>query len=89
VNIDANLGNAERTAWNRLDVRSWPALARTRITLTGVLDSRAVEAIDCAVRAAESRRYALSLDLTHASTLTSSARDQLRSRGHRSWAFML
>lgn len=87
MNAGANPGSAELNAWNRLDVRSWPALARTHVTLTGALDSRAIAAIDRVARAAEGSAHVLSLDLTHASTLTPSARDELRSRDHPWWAF--
>ncbi|MDA0140033.1 hypothetical protein [Solirubrobacter deserti] len=44
-------------------VRSWPALARTEITVSGVADPSALEAIEHEVRSARARGDAVTLDL--------------------------
>ena len=71
----------ELKPWHRLDVCCRPALARTHITMTGVLDTEAVAAIDGAIRTAENSAHALTLDLTRISTVTPSALDDLLTRG--------
>ena len=74
---------ADVQAWHRVDVRCWPALARTRITVIGVLASEAVEAIDGAIDSAEASAHSLTLDLTHIGSITAHALSELASRGDR------
>ena len=69
--------------WHRLDVCSWPALARTHVTVTGVLDTAAVEAIDGAALVAAVNAQELTLDLENISTVTAGALDALLARGQR------
>jgi hypothetical protein len=75
---------ADVGAWHRVDVRRWPALARTRITFIGVLDTEAVEAIDDAVDSAEAGAHSLTLDLTQIASVTSHAFSELMTRGYQS-----
>jgi len=57
----------------QIDVRRWPALARTQITLSGEADAEACEALERAVERARSHGDAVSLDLGHC-TLPSTGR---------------
>ncbi|MBE2314592.1 hypothetical protein DVA67_001290 [Solirubrobacter sp. CPCC 204708] len=72
----------EVETWHRVDSAACPALARTKVTVTGVLDLSAVEAIDDAVQSAEASGHELTFDLSHISTITAGALDELLSRGH-------
>lgn len=75
---------ADVDAWHRVDVRCWPALARTRVTLVGGLGTEALEAIDDAIRTAEAGAHTLTLDLSQISSITEHARSELMTRGLRS-----
>jgi hypothetical protein len=59
--------------WHRVDVRSSTALARTRVSLIGVLDGRAVEKIDEAVQVAHDNGHELSIELGEISSITPDA----------------
>ena len=59
--------------WHRLDVRHWDALAHTSVSVLGILDTQAVEAIDDAVRTADLRRHTLSVELREISSVTPDA----------------
>ncbi|MBE2320540.1 hypothetical protein DVA67_031550 [Solirubrobacter sp. CPCC 204708] len=72
---------AEREAWHRLDVCCRPALARTHITVLGVLDRTTIEDIDDAAATAAASAHALTFDLTQISTVTPGALDELLRRG--------
>jgi hypothetical protein len=67
--------------WHRLDVRCWHALARTSVSMIGVLDTKAVEEIDLAVRTAEERQHSLVLNLEQISSVTPQAMNELLTRG--------
>lgn len=70
------------TNWHRLDVRSWGALARSRVRLIGALDMDAVDEIDRAVLTAEVQEHSLVLDLGQVSSVTPEAMHELLNRGH-------
>jgi hypothetical protein len=61
------------TTWHRVDVRDSPVLARTRVSLIGVLDSRAIETIDEAVLQAEDTGHTLTFELSEISSITPDA----------------
>jgi sensor c-di-GMP phosphodiesterase-like protein len=63
--------------WHRLDVRHWDALAHTSVNVLGILDMQAIEAIDSAVRTADSQRHTLSLELQQISSVTPEALESL------------
>ncbi len=65
------------TRWHRLDVRHWDALAHTSVSVLGVLDSHAVEAIDRVVRTADVQQHTLSLELQQISSVTPEALEAL------------
>ncbi|MDA0178762.1 hypothetical protein OJ997_00520 [Solirubrobacter phytolaccae] len=72
------------TPWHHLTVCRRASLARTHVTVVGVLDCEAIEAIDDVARAAERDAHAFTLDLTYVTTITADARDALIIRGYRS-----
>ena len=67
--------------WHRVDVCSSSALARTRVSLIGVLDRRAIETIDGAVRSATDSGHALTFELGQISSITPDALATLLTRG--------
>jgi hypothetical protein len=69
--------------WHRLDVSCWDALARTYVSMIGVLDTKAVGEIDLAVRTAEERQHSLVLNLEQISSVTPQAMNELLTRGRR------
>ena len=69
-------------ASHRLRVRSWPALARTHVSVTGALGIEAVDAIDDALRSVGTGDGSLTLDLSLISSITPGARSELTARGH-------
>ena len=68
--------------WHRVDVCKSAALARTQISLIGVLDVRAIETIDEAVWRADVDGHALTFDLGDISSITPGALAALLSRGN-------
>lgn len=83
MTVRGPLPGADVSAWHRVDVRCWPALARTRITFIGVLDTEAVEAIDDAIVSAEASAHSPTLDLTQIASITPHALTELMIRGYR------
>ena len=65
------------TPWHRLDVRHWDALAHTSVSVLGILDTQAVEAIDDAVRTADFQRHTVSVELQQISSVTPEALEAL------------
>ena len=65
------------TPWHRLDVRHWDALAHTSVSVLGILDTQAVEAIDDAVRTADFLRHTVSVELQQISSVTPDALEVL------------
>ena len=49
---------------HRLDVRSWSAMARTQLTLSGRVDAAAITALKRAIDGAQRQGYEVSLDVT-------------------------
>jgi hypothetical protein len=68
--------------WNRVDVSSSAALARTKVSLLGVLDNRAIDAIDEAVELADANHHTLTFELGQMSSITPEALAALLSRSH-------
>jgi hypothetical protein len=67
--------------WHRVDVCTSRALARTRVSLIGVLDVSAIETIDDAVHLARCSGHAVSFALDEISSITPDALATLLSRG--------
>ena len=74
---------AAPSSWHRLDVSRSNPLARTRVSLLGVLDTHAVDALDRVIQTAQGREHSLVLDLDGISSVTPEARDELLSRQRR------
>ena len=70
----------DRDPWHRVDVCVSSALARTRVSLIGVLDRRAIETIDGAVRSATDSGHALTFELGQISSITPDALATLLTR---------
>ena len=71
--------------WHRLDVRHWGELDHTSVSVSGVLDTEAVEAIDRVSRVADAQRHTLSIELREISSVTPEALEELfrRALDHR------
>jgi len=76
---EATAGPAQ-SSWHRLDVSDSNPLARTRVSLLGVLDTYAVHALDRVIHTAQARGHSLVLDLDAISSVTPEARDELLGR---------
>lgn len=68
-------------AWHRVDVCNSTALARTRVSVVGVLDARAIATIDKAVAQAADNEHALTFELGEISSITPDALATLLTRG--------
>jgi hypothetical protein len=75
-------GTTSRAAWHRVDVCDSPVLARTRVSLIGVLDNRAIETIDEAVLQAEDTGHTLTFEFGEISSITPDALATLLARAH-------
>jgi hypothetical protein len=67
-------------SWHRVDVCCSAALARTRVSVLGVLDTHAIEAVDHAVRTAKANAHAVTLELHEISSVTPHALNALLTR---------
>ena len=68
-------------AWHRVDVCNSTALARTRVSVIGVLDARAIATIDEVVAQAADNEHALTFELGEISSITPDALTTLLTRG--------
>ncbi len=68
---------------HHIDVRSSSVLARTQISLIGVLDGDAIDTIDEAVHLAQDNGHVLTITFGESSAVTPDAWDTLLSRNHR------
>ena len=68
--------------WHRVEICNSSVLARTRVSLIGVLDGRAIEAIDEAVQRAEEDGHTPTVDLGEISSITPDALATLLTRSH-------
>jgi hypothetical protein len=66
--------------WHRVEVTSSASLARTQVTLLGVLDDRAIAVIDEAVELAEANDHTLTFELGQMSSITPDALATLLTR---------
>jgi hypothetical protein len=61
----------------RLDIRSWPAIARTQLTLAGQVDPAAIKALKGAIEHAQSLGHEVSLDVGEVVTIARESRHDL------------
>jgi ABC-type transporter Mla MlaB component len=66
--------------YHRVDVHSSAALARTQVTLLGVLDNDAIEEIEEAIELAEANEHTLTFELSQISSITPDALAALLTR---------
>ncbi len=64
-------------AVHRLEVRAWPALARTRLTLSGRVDASAIKALTRAIDHAQRQGHEVSLELSEIVAVVEDVRDDL------------
>ena len=63
--------------------RAWPALARTRLTLSGTVDARALQALRRAIDHAQNQGHEVSLELGDVVAVVNDVRDDLLAVAHR------
>jgi hypothetical protein len=68
---------------HRLDVRSWSAMARTCLTLTGVVDATAIRALRRAIDRAQRKGHEVSLDVSGIVAIAHGSREDLIALAYR------